>query len=94
MAATAKPGGKQLPKVDISKIKAADIDNMSPDALRAAVRSVVRDPNLAASHRDHRSHSSVDSQLMDRAINVSNPAAGGVKTAGGIGSKTKTPGGG
>jgi hypothetical protein len=83
---------KKLSKVDINKLTPAEVDKMSHEALRDAVRSVIRDPNLAASHRDHRSHSSVaDRVLADQSIN---PAATktAVKTAIKTGTKTGAKG--
>ena len=76
----------KLPKVDINKLTPAEVDKMSHEALREAVRSVVRDPNLAASHKDHRSHSSI---VTSEATKVAvNPAA--TKTAVKAGTAVKT----
>lgn len=72
---------KKLPKVDLAKLTAADIDKMSHAALRDAVRSVLRDPNVAATHKDHRSHSSTDTRVLsDRVLQ---PDISGTKAGGG-----------
>ena len=74
---------KTLPKVDLSKMSAAEIDKLSHTALKEAVRSVVRDPNIAASHKDHRSHSSVAEQVINEKINPAiNPAINAGKVGG------------
>ena len=66
---------KTLPKVDLSKMSPAAIDQLSHAALKEAVKSIVRDPNIAASHKDHRSHSSISEQVMNEKINPAiNPA--------------------
>jgi ribosomal protein L19E len=54
----------KLAKIDLSKLTTDELDKLSHGALREAVRSVIRDPNLAASHKDHRSHSSVDARIL------------------------------
>ena len=71
---------KKLPKVDIAKLSPEEVDKMGHEALREAVRSVIRDPNLAASHRDHRSHSSTaDRALLDAVRTPAKGSRGGTK---------------
>ena len=47
--------------VDISNLSASDIDRLSPNALREALKSVLRSPGGELMHRDHNSHSNHDS---------------------------------
>lgn len=67
-----------LPKVDLSKLTPDELDKLSHEALREAVRSVIKDPNIAATHKDHRSHSSVDGRILtDRVITPRTTGGGG-----------------
>jgi hypothetical protein len=70
---------KNLPKIDITKLDPEEVDKMGHEALREAVRSVIRDPNLAASHRDHRSHSSVADRTIRDTVTTTRGKTGGQK---------------
>ncbi len=79
----------KLPKVDLSKLSTSDIDKMSHAALRDAVRSVIRNPNVNAMHKDHRSHSSVDARVSRESrkpmVKPGLKGGGGLKSGGGGG---------
>lgn len=75
-------GTRKVEKIDISKLKVEDIDAMGIDAMRDALRSVVRGDIRAAGHRDHRSHSDTPSRAL-LGTDVSNPAGGGGLAGGG-----------
>jgi hypothetical protein len=47
----------------------ADIDKLDHEALKAALKSVLRAPNpgeLVMTHKDHRSHSSTDARIFEK----------------------------
>jgi hypothetical protein len=55
--------------IDISKLTHEEIDKLSPDALRRALRSVIRSPGENVMHKNHNSHSNI-SDIASRGGNV------------------------
>ena len=48
----------QLEKLDVKNLRLEDLDNLDHDALKEALKSVLRSPTASLQHQDHRSHSS------------------------------------
>lgn len=51
----------KLESLDVSKLRLEDVDILGHDALKDAVKSVIRSGlkmNMVQGHKDHRSHSS------------------------------------
>lgn len=57
---------EKLPKESIKDLTLEDIDKLSHEALKAAVKSVIRLPSGDdATHKDHRSHSSTQARIFE-----------------------------
>ena len=62
MAENRPPDDKsgKLESVDISKLRIEDVDQLGHEALKEAVKSILRTENLLGEdHKDHRSHSNI-----------------------------------
>jgi hypothetical protein len=55
----------RLQRADVKNLSLADVDAMGQDALKEALKSVIRNPTASMQHQDHRSHSSTSPQRPD-----------------------------
>jgi len=53
-------------QIDATTLTAEDVEKLDHDALKEALRSVIRNPTSSMMHQDHRSHSSSSERPIER----------------------------
>lgn len=51
-------------EVDVTKLTDEEIDALPAEALRRALRSVLRAPGMGAMHKNHNSHSNISERAV------------------------------